>query len=93
MVHNAQMRRSTAELSPLALASFVMAILGFVVLPVVGAALAIVLGEMARRRISKTGEAGFAIATAGTILGALWFVLVLTAVLAMSLFVGLTHLR
>lgn len=87
------MRRSTAELNPLALASFVMAILGFVVLPVVGAALAIVLGEMARRRISKTGEAGFAIATAGTILGALWFVLVLTAVLAMSLFMGLTHLR
>ena len=46
MVHNAQMRRSTAELNPLALASFVMAILGFVALPVVGAALAIVLATL-----------------------------------------------
>ena len=93
MVHNAQMLRSTAELNPIALASFVMAILGFFALPVVGAGLAIVLGEMARRQIIQTGEPGFAIATAGTILGALWFVLVLTAVLAMSLFLGLGHLR
>jgi hypothetical protein len=56
-------RQQTAELNPVALASFVLAIIGFVgLLPVVSPALAIVLGEVAKRQIARTGQAGLGIA-------------------------------
>jgi len=75
----------SADLNPAALASFVLAILGFVALPLLGPLLAIILGEVAIRQIRRTGQAGFAIAKAGTILGAAWFVLVLGAIVILSM--------
>lgn len=73
-------QQGRADLNPAALASFVFAILGFVALPFLGPLLAIVLGEVAMRQIARSGQVGFAIAKAGTILGAAWFVLALAGI-------------
>lgn len=43
---------------------------------------AIALGEMARRRIRRTGERGFAAATAAVVLGCLMMLIAAVAVLA-----------
>lgn len=87
------MQRGTSDLNPAALASFIFAILGFVALPLLGPALAIVLGEVGMRQIARTGQSGLAIARAGTILGAAWFVLVLGAIVLFSLFTAITRPR
>ena len=87
------MQQRSADLNPAALASFVLAILGFVALPLLGPLLAIILGEVAMRQIRRTGQAGFAIAKAGTILGAGWFVLVLGAIVIFSIFTTIARLR
>ncbi|HKF75649.1 MAG TPA: DUF4190 domain-containing protein [Candidatus Dormibacteraeota bacterium] len=80
------MRTRAADLNVAALAAVVLAVLGWVgVLPVVGPALGIVLGEVARRQIARTGEAGSGIARAARILGAAWFVLAALALLLFSL--------
>jgi Domain of unknown function (DUF4190) len=86
-------QQGTADLNPAALASFVLAILGFVALPLVGPVLAIVLGEVAMRQIAHTGQAGLAVAKAGTILGASWFVLVLGTIVLFSILTAITRLR
>jgi hypothetical protein len=86
-------QQGTADLNPAALASFVLAILGFVALPLVGPVLAIVLGEVAMRQIAHTGQAGLAVAKAGTILGAAWFVLVLGTIVLFSTLTAITRLR
>lgn len=65
----------TADVNPLAVASLVFGILGFVALPVVGAGLALLLGWMAERQIAVTGDSGHGLAKAGSILGAIWFIL------------------
>jgi hypothetical protein len=76
----------TADVNPLAVASFVLALLGYVGVAVfVGPALGIVLGEVAKRQIARTGQAGLGLAKAGAILGAAWFVLVLGTIFVFSL--------
>jgi len=82
-----------ADLNPAALASFVLGILGFVALPFLAPLLAIVLGEVAMRQIARTGQAGFAIAKAGTILGAVWFVVVLASIVLFSTVTMTARLR
>jgi hypothetical protein len=75
-----RMGRANPDLNVLAVVSLVLGILGFVALPVVGAAGAIVTGEVAKRQILRSGAAGLACAQWGAILGALWFLLALIAV-------------
>jgi hypothetical protein len=83
----------TGDVNPLAVASLVLGILGFVALPVLGAAFAIVLGEVAKRQIARSGQSGSAVATAGRILGAVWFVVALGSIVVFSVFtiVSRTH--
>lgn len=71
----------SADLNPFAVASLVFGILGFFALPFVGAALALLFGWVARRQISVTGDMGFGVARAGSILGAAWFILTLLLVI------------
>ena len=71
------MRAIDPDLNVLAVASLVLGILGYVALPFVAPAAAIITGEIAKRQIARTGQAGFACARWGGILGALWFLLVL----------------
>jgi len=82
----ALMQQRTTDVNPLAVASFVLALLGYVgVAAFVGPALGIVFGEVAKRQIARGGQSGLGLAKAGTILGAAWFVLVLAAALLFSL--------
>lgn len=82
------MQQRSADVSALAVASFVLALLGYVgVAAFVGPALGIVLGEVAKRQIARTGQSGAGLAKAGRILGAAWFVLLLV----FGLLVSLTH--
>ena len=83
------MREAAPDLNVLAVVSLVLGILGFVALPFVGAAGAIVTGEIAKGQIRRSGQAGLACARWGGILGALWFVLVLSAVVILSTVVAL----
>ena len=78
------MVRTGPDLNVLAVVSLVLGILGFVALPGLGAAGAIVTGEVARRQIARSGQTGMACAHWGRILGALWFVLALTAILVFN---------
>jgi hypothetical protein len=78
------MQRANPDLNVLAVVSLVLGILGFVALPFIGAAGAIVTGEIAKRQILRSGEAGFACARWGALLGALWFLLMLCAVVLFS---------
>lgn len=78
------MNEVRSDINVLAVTSLVLGILGFVALPVVGAAGAIVTGEIAKRQILRSGDAGLACARWGTILGALWFVLALTLFVLLS---------
>jgi hypothetical protein len=85
-------QQRSGDLNPLAVASFVLALLGYVgVAPVVGPALGIVFGEVAKRQIARSGQAGFRLARAGGILGAAWFVLVLGTILVV--YVGTAYSR
>jgi hypothetical protein len=80
------MQQRTADVNPLAVASFVLALLGYVgVAAFVGPALGIVLGEVSKRQIARTGQAGLGLARAGTMLGAAWFVLMLGILVVFSL--------
>jgi len=45
------------------------------------------------RQIARTGQAGFGIAKAGTILGAAWFVFVLASIFLFSTFTATARLR
>jgi hypothetical protein len=71
----------SADLNPLAVASLVFGILGFVALPLVGAVLALGFGWLARRQIAATGDLGLGVARAGSILGGVWFILALILLL------------
>jgi hypothetical protein len=65
-------RAAPGETSGKAIASLILGIAGFVVLPVVGPILAIILGVSAKREIaSRTGLGGKGMATAGIVLGAI----------------------
>lgn len=59
----------------LAIVSLVAGIGSYVVIPVIGAVVAIVTGHMARGQIRRTGEGGAGLALAGLVLGYLHLVL------------------
>jgi hypothetical protein len=67
----------TSDLNAFAVASLVFGILGFVALPLIGAALALGFGWVARRQIAVAGDLGSGVARAGSILGGVWFILAL----------------
>ncbi len=64
-------RQATPKISSTATASLVCAILGWSVLPVIGAIIAVILGHMAKNEIKASGGSlgGDGIATAGLVLG------------------------
>ena len=66
-----------AHTNTLAIVSLISGILSFVLVPVVGAIVAVITGHMAKNEISRTGEQGDMMATVGLILGYLHLVLVL----------------
>ena len=53
----------------LAILSLVAGIASYVMLPVIGAVVAVITGHMARSQIKRTGEGGNGLAVAGLILG------------------------
>lgn len=53
----------------LAIVSLVSGIASFIIVPVVGALVAVITGHMARSQIRRTGEQGSGLALAGLILG------------------------
>jgi hypothetical protein len=64
----------------LAIVSLVAGIASYVVLPIIGAIAAIVLGHMARGQIRRTGEGGSGFALAGLILGYVHLVIAVIAI-------------
>jgi hypothetical protein len=63
-------RAAPGETSGKAIASLILGITGFVILPIVGSILAIIFGVSAKREIeSRTGLGGNGMATAGIVLG------------------------
>jgi hypothetical protein len=78
----------------LAVASLLLSVLSFCLLPFIGAVAGIVLGHIARRQIRETGEEGAGLATAGIIVGwihvvlGLLFVLGAVALLAFGVVTG-----
>jgi len=75
----------SADLNPMAVASLVFGILGFVALPLVGAVLALLLGWLAQRQMATTGGSGLGLARAGSLLGAIWFILALGLLFVLNL--------
>lgn len=81
---------SAPATSPLAIASLALGVAGFIVLPVIGALAAIVLGVMARKQIDRDANlGGRGLATAGLVLGvielclvALWILLLIIVAIA-----------
>jgi hypothetical protein len=53
----------------MAVASLVSGIMSWLILPLVGAVVAVILGHMSRGQIKRTGEAGEGMATGGLVLG------------------------
>jgi hypothetical protein len=70
----------------LAIVSLAAGIASFVVVPVIGAVVAVITGHMARGQIRRTGQDGNGLAVAGLILGYVHLALV---VLVILLFVGI----
>ncbi len=64
----------------LAIVSLVAGIGSYVVVPVIGAIVAIITGHMARGQIRQTGEGGSGLALAGLILGYLHLALAIIAI-------------
>ena len=77
----------------LAVMSLVFGILGWVVLPLVGALVAVVTGHLALGEIRESGGrlGGRSAAKAGLVLGYIWFVLAILAGLLIGLFVALPY--
>lgn len=72
--------------NPLAIAALVCGVVQFLVPP--ASVAAIILGHKARRQIRLTGERGRAIATAGLILGYLYFAWLTVLVLLLVVFMN-----
>jgi hypothetical protein len=72
----------------LALISLVAGISSFVILPLIGAVIAIVTGHIARGQIKRTGESGSGMALAGLILGYVHLVLFALGVLILIIAVA-----
>jgi hypothetical protein len=75
-----------APTNTLAIVSLASGVLCWVVVPFVGAIVAVITGHLAKREIRRTGEQGDMLATVGLILGYVHLVLVVGFVLL--LFVG-----
>ncbi len=67
----------------LAMVSLVAGIASFVIVPILGALVAIITGHMARGQIRRTGEDGSAAALAGLILGYIHLALVAIALVVL----------
>src|SRR3979411_1452465 len=65
-----------APTNTLAIVSLASGVLCWVVVPVIGAIVAVVTGHLAKREIRRTGEQGDMLATVGLILGYVHLVLV-----------------
>lgn len=63
--------QAPAPTSTLSLASLIMGILGWILIPVVGGIIAIITGHMARKEIRQSDGllGGYGVATAGLVLG------------------------
>jgi hypothetical protein len=77
----------------LALISLVAGIASFVILPVIGAIIAVVTGHIARGQIKRTGESGSGMALAGLILGyvhlALFAIVLVLLIIAVAVGLGI----
>ena len=71
----------------LATVSLVAGIASFVIVPLIGALVAVITGHRARAQIRQTGESGFGLATAGLVLGYIHLALVGLAVVVVILVV------
>jgi hypothetical protein len=71
---------ATGTTNVLAIVSLATGLASYVVIPVLGAIVAIVTGHMARGQIKRTGESGSGMALAGLILGYVHLVLVAIAI-------------
>lgn len=82
------MREAPVETAPLAIVSLVFGILGWVVLPLIGAAIAVVTGHIARGQIRDArGELqGDGLAMAGLVLGYASLALLLFSVMLFLIF-------
>jgi hypothetical protein len=69
----------------LAIVSLVAGLASYVVVPVIGAVVAIITGHMARGQIRRTGESGGGLALAGLILGYVHLLLVVIAVVIIAI--------
>ncbi len=70
----------------LAVVSLVAGIASFVIVPLIGAVVAVITGHMARSQIRRTGEQGGGLALAGLILGYVHLALVVVALGIVVLF-------
>ena len=69
----------------LAIVSLVAGLASYVVLPVIGAIVAIVTGHLARGEIRRTGEGGAGMALAGLILGYVHLVIAVIAIVTIAI--------
>jgi hypothetical protein len=85
----------SAQTNTLALVSLISGIACWVVVPVVGAIVAVVTGHMAKREIRRTGEHGNTYATVGLVLGYLHLavVLLVLGIVALVFFVTFATIR
>jgi Domain of unknown function (DUF4190) len=85
----------SAQTNTLALVSLISGIASWVLVPVVGAIVAVVTGHMAKREIRRTGEQGNTYATVGLVLGYLHLavVLLVLGIVALVFFVTFATLR
>jgi hypothetical protein len=66
----------SAKTNTLALVSLISGIASWVIVPIIGAIVAVITGHMAKREIRRTGEQGDTLATVGLVLGYLHLVVV-----------------
>jgi hypothetical protein len=59
----------SAQTNTLALVSLISGIASWVIVPIIGAIVAVITGHMAKREIRRTGEQGDTLATVGLVLG------------------------
>jgi hypothetical protein len=85
----------SAQTNTLALVSLISGIASWIIVPVVGAIVAVITGHMAKREIRRTGEQGNTYATVGLVLGYLHLavVLLVLAIVALVFIVTFATLR
>jgi hypothetical protein len=85
----------SAQTNTLALVSLISGIASWVLVPVVGAIVAVVTGHMAKREILRSGEQGNTYATVGLVLGYLHLavVLLVLGIVALVFFITFATIR